>query len=123
MAFFIPIKSVSEANQSGYRSTILRPIYGIGLLSILACIGCFAFKVPTWIGTTFAIIAFVILGVAIFSYIYCLIKDRGALRSEWHSINQMAIQHGMLGDDKTGFIKIDNKPNKLGGQSEDKLIE
>lgn len=102
MGFFIPIKSISEANQSGYKSTILRPLYGIGVLCIAACIACFAFKVPDWIGIVFAIISFVIFGVAIFAYIYCLIKDRGALRSEWHSINQMAIQHGLLGDDTSG---------------------
>lgn len=127
MPFIFPIKSISEANQSGYRSTVLRPIYGIGILSIVACITCFVFKVPNWIGVVFAIIAFIILVVAIFAYIYCLVKDRGALRSEWHSINQMAIEHGILGDSTAGIqpdhnnrviVHPQNNAKKLGGGDE-----
>lgn len=130
MAWFFPIKMVSEANQSGGRSTILRPLIGLGILCITACICCFAFHVPDWIGTVFAATSFLIILLAIYAYIFCLHTDKDALRSEWFSINKKAIEHGLLGDDKVGILtnlnnpvvvnkdKINKNMTQLGGDNE-----
>lgn len=123
MAWIFPIKFVSEANQSGGKSTILRPVYGIALFCLLATIASFYFKFPMWISIVFASFTFLLILVAVYMILFCLHTDRDALRSEWYSINKKAIEHGYFGDDKAGFVKIDNNTNKLGGQSEDKLIE
>lgn len=123
MAWSFPIKFVSEANQSGGKSTILRPVYGIALFCLLATIAGFYFKFPLWINIVFACFTFLLILVAIYMILFCLHTDKDALRSEWYSINKKAIEHGFLGDDKTGFVKLGNKTNRLGGQSEDKLIE
>jgi hypothetical protein len=98
---------ISKAYQSGYRSTILRPIYGLSALTISA-IAIFAkVNVATWIINGLAIVLFVIIGVAVFSYLYCLVKDRSALRTESYSLSKLAIERGIYGDDKVGIIKDD----------------
>lgn len=127
MSFIFPIKSISEANQSGGKSTILRPVYGIALLCFFASVASFWFKLPDWIGIVFACFTFLLIGVAVYMILFCLHTDRDALRSEWYSINKKAIEHGMFGDDKTGTtdtttINVVAKPNdnskKLGGGDE-----
>jgi len=119
MPWIFPIKLVSEANQSGGKSTIIRPLIGIGILCITACIVCFIFNVPYWIGTVFALFGFIIIGVSIYAYIYCLKHDRDALRSEWFSISKKAIEHGVFGDSTTGMIS-DNNTNIVAGRQNDR---
>lgn len=127
MAWIFPIKSISEANQSGGKSTILRPVYGIALLCLVATVVSFAFHLPEWIGFVFATLTFLLILVAIYMILFCLHTDKDALRSEWYSINKKAIEHGLLGDDKTGTVTettvtVVAKPNdnskKLGGGDE-----
>ena len=47
-------------------------------------------------------------------YIYCLINDRDSLRSEKFTIQKLAIEKGIMGDDVTGIAPLSNnrQPNK-----------
>ena len=47
-------------------------------------------------------------------YIYCLINDRDSLRSEKFTIQKLAIEKGIMGDDVTGIAPLSNnrQPNE-----------
>lgn len=46
-----------------------------------------------------------VVGVYCIAYMYLIVKDRGALRSEEFTLQQMAIERGLLGDSKFGLIE------------------
>ena len=49
----------------------------------------------------------------LFAYVFCLLKDRDALRSEKFSIRKMEIERGIYGDNNFNFIgNPDNKFNE-----------
>lgn len=53
-----------------------------------------------------------------FAYVYCLLYDRDALRSERYSLQKMAIEHGMIGDSKTGpFSETELSNERVAEQS------
>ena len=41
------------------------------------------------------------------AYVYCLVTDRDALRSETYTIQKMAIEKGFVGDSLTGVLSLD----------------
>lgn len=97
------IKELFErSDTSGSKSTILKPL--TWFLSIL--IGGLLFSIqlnaPIWVTIFFSIVLGVIILLFLFAYIYCLFNDRDALRSEKYSIQKMAIEKGLYGDNLTG---------------------
>jgi hypothetical protein len=87
------------------RSDILRPLaWLIGLLitGILVAEGEHASTLITITLVTMLIASVMIYG---FGYIYCLFKDRDALRSERYSLQKMALEHGIYGDSAIGIIE------------------
>lgn len=54
----------------------------------------------------FAILDCVAVILYLVAYIYFGHKDTDLLRSEKFSIQKMALQHGYIGDDISGFVKI-----------------
>ena len=56
----------------------------------------------------------IMLAVFFFVYIYCLINDRDSLRSEKFTIQKLAIEKGIMGDDVTGIAPLSNnrQPNE-----------
>ena len=100
---------LQTSDASGSKSTILKPL--TWLLSILIggiCALLYA-KAPDWIlillSVTFALTIILLFG----AYVYCLINDKDALRSETYSIQKMAIERGVIGDSSTGYIQVNNK--------------
>lgn len=101
-------------DNSGEKSTILKPL--TWLISILfgGIIILSYNKADKWIIVSFFCIICIIILLFIFSYIYCLYKDRDALRSEKFSIQKMAIEKGYYGDNVSGLITSNinnNNPN------------
>jgi len=91
-------------DNSGEKSTILKPL--TWLISILfgGIIILSYIKADQWIIISFFCIISIIISLFIFSYIYCLYKDRDALRSEKFSIQKMAIEKGYYGDNTSGLL-------------------
>ena len=54
-----------------------------------------------------AIFACLILTVYLFAYVYLMLKDRDALRSERFTLSKMAIERSITGDSLRGFSKIE----------------
>ena len=103
MAINIIRELLEKSDASGSKSTILKPL--TWLLSVLIAGLLFLFKLnaPFWAYVFFSIIISVIIALFLFAYLYCLFKDRDSLRSEKFSIQKMAIEKGMYGDNLTGL--------------------
>ena len=70
--------------------------------------------IPIWLTIMLAVIFCLGVAVFFFVYIYCLINDRDSLRSEKFTIQKLAIEKGIMGDDVTGIAPLSNnrQPNK-----------
>lgn len=88
------------------RSDVLRAlVWPMGIL-MAATLGLVVGHAPTWmliLFSTMTALAFILYGA---SFVFCLIKDRDALRSETYSIKKMAIAQGVYGDNKMGLIDV-----------------
>jgi hypothetical protein len=102
MAFSILTQLLAKAYQSGYRSNILNSLIYICAVIITAIAVLSKTSVDKWIINGLAVTLFIVIAVFVFSYLYCVVKDRDALRSERYSINKMAIENKFFGDDKSG---------------------
>ncbi|MBY7853068.1 hypothetical protein KW429_05075 [Vibrio fluvialis] len=97
-----------KSSSSGSRSNTLKPLswlLGI-LISGIVSILYFPNKiVPLWILICF--MCFIAIAFILFcgAYVYFMVKDPDALRSEKFNIEKMAIQHGMLGDSNSGILE------------------
>jgi hypothetical protein len=61
-------------------------------------------RAPLWAGIFFAVCTALPVALYLGAYVYCLIKDREALRSETYSIQRLAIEKGYLGDSTAGLF-------------------
>ena len=94
---------------SGSRSTILKPL----LWGISICLSAMVVLVkagsPEWMLMGLGIIIVALIVTILFAYLFCLFKDRDALRSEKYSIQKIAMEKGLYGDDKSGiFEKVES---------------
>lgn len=99
------IKELFERSDvSCSRSTILKPLTWFISLIIGGLILLVRLEAQTWIVILFAIIISLSILIFFFAYVYCLLKDKDALRSEKYSIQKMAIEKGIVGDNIVGII-------------------
>lgn len=98
---------LQQISSEGKRSTAMQPL--IWLLSILlfGTLSSFYFSLPIWVGKILIGLVVLIILVFVGVYIYLMLTNSDALRSEKYSLNKMAIQKSILGDDLTGIV-IDN---------------
>jgi hypothetical protein len=103
------ITLLHRASAYGGRSTVLKPLaWLIGICSV-ASIAAFHYEAPAWLGTMFGI--FVALSVILYlaAYVYFALTDKDSLRSETFYIQKLAIQKGFVGDDITGYIRLEDQ--------------
>ena len=103
-----------RSDASGSRSTILKPLTWFLSITISGIIFLIKYNAPNWILILFAIIICIAIIIFLFAYVYCLFKDRDALRNEKYSIQKLAIEKGIVGDDITGVLP-DSQRQKIGG--------
>ena len=104
---------LEQATKQGSRSTALKPLGWLVAMLLPATLASFYFETPDWLGPTLC--SFTGLSVASYlgSYFYLLFKDKDALRSERYSLQKMAIEKGVYGDNLTGTIELDSTNPKL----------
>ena len=103
---------LSHSDASGSRSTILKPLtwlLGIILATLLAA---FRFSAPAWFCYLLAGIIILAVLLFFFAYVFCLFKDRDALRSESFSLWKMEIEKGLYGDSDMGLVQRSNREIK-----------
>ena len=99
------IKELFErSDASGSKSTILKPLSWFLSIVIGGLILLIKIAAPNWTIILFAIITCIAIFLFFFTYVFCLFKDRDALRSEKYSIQKMAIEKGIVGDNLAGII-------------------
>ncbi|MDE0334385.1 MAG: hypothetical protein OXI64_05455 [Defluviicoccus sp.] len=83
-----------------------------------ATLAAFYFRLPNWLGVVFSLSAGLATKAYLGSYFYLMFTDRDALRSERYSIQKLAIEKGLYGDNLTGtFRHVDEiDPLSLGPQ-------
>jgi hypothetical protein len=79
----------------------------MGIISVLASVtlGSVVFQAPTWLSIVFATFTGLPILLFLAAYIFFMIRDPEALRSERYSIQKMAIEKGLIGDDLHGLIE------------------
>jgi len=92
------------------RSDVLRALIWPNAGLLLALVAALTRPAPDWILLTLVslLCGFMLLYAA--TYVFCLFKDRDALRSEKYKLQKMAIEHGLYGDDSIGLIDIPQPP-------------
>lgn len=104
------LKQILEhATSQGYRSNVLKPLYGICIILFLAAIASFYFKAEAmaYICLCFA---FLIVLSFLFCYFYCLFKNPDLLRSERFNLEKTALERvNQSGDSFSGKIKLPEK--------------
>lgn len=95
-----------QALQTASRSSALQPLAWIFGLLLAGLIGAFQVDATPWVVELLAVLLVVCFAVYIGTFVYLLIKDRDALRSERFTLNKMAIERGLFGDSESGLRQI-----------------
>lgn len=93
-----------HASSKGSRSTVLKPLGWLIPMLLSSMLISFYIGSPSWVSVLLVVFNILTVALYFFTYMFCLFKDRDALRSEKFSIQKMAIEKGYLGDDSTGLL-------------------
>ena len=97
---------LNHASVDGSKSTVLKPL-GWALVMIFPTIIASAYlKVDEWITIMFSISFGLILFMYLSSYVYFMLTDSDALRSEKYSLKKMEIQKTLIGDSDRGMKEV-----------------
>lgn len=118
VAVVASLREQMQANLS--RSDVLKALILPISICVLGIMGTIAGKGPAWVLVLFSVFLTLCFGVYLFSYLFCLFRDRDALRSEKYNMSKLAIEHGLLGDSNTGIIDMPTSDRALPSS---KLIE
>jgi len=97
---------LAESVVSGSRSTALKPLLGLdALLAVTTVASCAPVSgVPRAIQIGLFVITTVCIAVTIGAYFYFMFRNPDYLRSERFSLQKMAIERGIVGDNLQGII-------------------
>ncbi|TAK63875.1 MAG: hypothetical protein EPO24_03770 [Bacteroidetes bacterium] len=66
---------------------------------------------PDWIGTSLIIFSLISALFYLYSYFYFMSRDKDSLRSEKYSIQKLAIEKGLVGDNIQGLFDLNPQIN------------
>lgn len=111
---FDPFKFMGRSlTESGSRSTALKPLMWFIGITLTGTIGCFRFGAPLWVGAAVGILACLGSIVYLGAYVYFALTDKDALRSETYSIQKLALERRLVGDDASWSNAIVASPDVL----------
>lgn len=104
-AFLQTVAALREQMQANLsRSDVLKAlIWPMGIL-LTATLGSVAVKAPIWLTVIFTVLFVLVALLYGSAYLFCLLNDRDALRSERYSLHKLAIEAGVYGDSRVGLI-------------------
>jgi hypothetical protein len=104
-----------QMNGTLSRSDVLKAlVWPMGIL-VSSTVALVAWKAPVWVIVVMVVLLMLFVLLYGGAYVFCLINDRDALRSERYTLHKMAIEHGVYGDSRIGFLN--NDPQKGGSSS------
>jgi len=89
------------------RTSVLNPVQWIVVILIFGAALLALAHAPVWLMIGIGVCAFGGFVLFVFSYIFFMIKDPDALRSESYSLQKLALQKGLVGDNLQGLIQAD----------------
>ena len=89
-------------------------LVGLLLTSLVLAITA---KAESWVVVSLLASVGITVGLYMGAYVFCLVVDRDALRSERYTLHKMAIEAGVYGDNKTGLIEITPQTRAVPGQA------
>jgi len=94
---------------SSAKSTIVGPILIAMSILVSGIVGLVAFgrTPPGWLLAVMAFFLFICLGLFCFIFVFFALKDPDRLHPEKLKIMQLAIEHGLMGDTKRGFKRLE----------------
>ena len=100
---------LQQASAEGSRSTALKPLGWLVGILCAATIALFSLLNPLslWVAIAFVALTTVAVMGYMAAYFYLMIKDRDALRSERYSIQKLAIEKAIVGDNLSGTLQTD----------------
>ena len=100
------VAALTRSAASGSRSTALAPLHWMLVLVFIAFLGSFWTGTPGWVTVLFGVVSVGVVLLGGGAYVYLLLNDRDALRSERFTIEKMKIEKGILGDTASGFREV-----------------
>lgn len=76
-------------------------------ICVAAALSAVYINAPPWLIIMFAIFAALTMGLYLAAFLYCLLTDKEALRSETYSIQKLAIEKGFVGDSLAGVFPVE----------------
>jgi hypothetical protein len=112
MADFLQLVSLlrEQMHASLSRTDVLRALIWPIAILLIAILGLAYEKAPDWLIVILTIMFILSLLLYGASYVFCLLNDRDALRSEKYSLHKIALEHGLVGDSSTGLMDLDANP-------------
>jgi hypothetical protein len=96
---------LQQSSTTASRSTALNPLMLMTGVLGSATLTSFLLQAPTWASIVFATFTGLPILLFLVAYIFFMIRDPDALRSERYSIQKMAIEKGLIGDDLHGLLE------------------
>lgn len=95
-----------QATHKGTRSTALQPAcWGLAIL-LSGLLATVAFDAPGWLSIILLILLCLLVLLFLTGYLYFMINDPDALRSEKFTLQKLVIEKGLVGDSSYGVIGL-----------------
>ena len=105
MSWDQPLHSLEQHSKaSASRSDVLRVLIWPGAIVATLLGATIGFGGPPWLVITLTITLLVLLAVYLVSFVWLLIVNPDALRSERYQIEKLAIERGVYGNSTVGLI-------------------
>ena len=95
---------LQQISSEGKRSTAMQPLIWLLGILLFGTLSSFYLALPAWVGKVLMGLLVLIILVFVGVYIYFMLTNSDALRSEKYSLNKLAIEKSVVGDDLTGIL-------------------
>jgi predicted membrane channel-forming protein YqfA (hemolysin III family) len=106
------LQTLQQALQRNAKSTALKSLGWLIALLLPSTIAASHYGNDKWLVVMLAILVCLSVVVYIAAYVFFALTNPDLLRSEKFTIQKMAIQQGIIGDDISGYIKFVKIGNK-----------
>ena len=110
------VQLIAQALATESRSTTLRTLGWMLAILTAGTVSCPKLDAPPWLTILMGVCLGLTVLVYFAAYVYFALTDKDCLRSERFSIEKLAIEKGLKGDDLTGYVhtKVEEIPAATG---------
>ena len=105
--------ALSRSAASGSKTTALAPLHMMLALVMAGLLSSIGLNAANWVLILLGGCSAVVVTLEVVAYVYLLLNDRDALRSERFTIEKMRIERGIMGDTASGFKFLADDTSKV----------